>query len=76
MNLRFRKFLGTLSRIVSPAYSYCKRCGISWKFVDGHTTIVNGTMGCFALCISCFDELTPQERLPFYREVFDNWIRL
>lgn len=45
----------------------CARCGISWKWVEIHTTTY-GTRGwgCFPLCEGCWAGLTPEQRLPYY----------
>lgn len=32
------------------------------------------TRGCFPLCESCWASLTPEDRLPFYRQLLDRWI--
>jgi hypothetical protein len=29
--------------------------------------------GCLPLCEACWADLTPQERLPFYRVLWDRW---
>lgn len=52
---------------VPPGLSDCMRCRTSWAFVDGHTTEYGDGSGSSILCEECWAELTPQERLPFYR---------
>jgi hypothetical protein len=37
---------------------------------DGRRNVASGV---FPLCETCWSELTPAERLPFYRQVFDKW---
>jgi len=39
--------------------------------------ILSATMqgGMFALCENCWQELTPKQRLPYYRAVFDGWVK-
>ena len=66
----FRKILGSISRWLSPGYSYCTRCGISWKFTKLYTTMYSDHKGCFALCDKCWLQLTAKERLPYYAMVF------
>jgi hypothetical protein len=53
--------------------SHCGRCGTSWAFVHGHSTLYTDRVGCFPLCDECWDELTPPERLPFYRVLWERW---
>lgn len=50
----------------------CGNCKVSWKWVDGHSTMFTQSSGCFPLCEKCWSELTPEQRLPFYRELFDS----
>lgn len=50
----------------------CGRCKRSWKWVEGHSTPFNDHEGCFPLCEGCWHELTPQQRLPYYRAMFDH----
>ncbi len=82
MNLRllFRRLKGLIARIFYPRYSTCGRCGRPWSICEDHTTIFekeDGSphRGCFPLCEDCWRELSPEERLPYYRELYDLWIR-
>lgn len=67
-------------------YSTCERCGRPWCLCQSHETeywrasnaelksdIAVAAMGMFPLCEDCWKELSPQERLPFYRSLFDSW---
>ena len=72
LNLR----LGPAVQWMAPGYSWCKRCETPWAFVDEHATYYTERRGVFALCQMCWAELTPQERLPFYRQVYEEWERL
>lgn len=63
------------ARLVSPGYSWCGRCGLPWRFVEGHTTWYKrfpeerGRSGCFPLCESCWTILgTAEARLPYYAQ--------
>jgi len=29
--------------------------------------------GCFALCEECWNELTPEERIPYYEQLIADW---
>lgn len=73
MTLRFRQFFGHLTRLVSPSYSCCGRCRCTWRFVREHQTDYTPTAGCFPLCEWCWQRLTPQERLPYYRQLWNSW---
>lgn len=68
MNLR----LGPMGKLLAPGWGDCLRCHTPWKFVHYHTTSW-GRSGCIALCEKCWAELTPQERLPFYRQLVELW---
>ncbi len=72
--MRFRSFLGWLSRALgSRNYSGCLRCGITWQFVTPHVTSYTPYRGCFPLCEHCWSRLEPNGRLPYYRQLFDQW---
>src|SRR4051794_25908270 len=68
-----RRMLANLARGVALGYSSCYRCGMPWKFTEGHATFHSGGHACFPLCESCWAELTPDERLPFYERLIDDW---
>ena len=72
---RLRSWLAPALRRLAPGYSWCKRCGTPWKFVEEHETWYRPTHAVFALCRPCWPELTSEERLPYYRQVFDDWER-
>lgn len=73
-NLYVPRFpLGIISQIVSPGYGHCGKCGITWNHTDSHTTMYSENSGIFPLDEHCWNELTIEERLPYYREWFDKW---
>lgn len=41
---------------------------------DNFTTISYVSSSCFPLCEQCWKELTPEQRLPFYRKLIDGWM--
>lgn len=65
--------IGRISHAVSPGYSACLACGTSWLFVEGHATNYRDGSGCFPLCEKCWEERTPEERLPFYADLIASW---
>lgn len=71
MNLR----LGRMAQLFAPGYSWCLQCKTPWRFVKGHTTKYTQSNGCFPLCEKCWAELTPEQRLPFYRALIIEWAR-
>jgi hypothetical protein len=73
MRLRLRKLAGLVSIIAHPGYSGCKRCYRRWAITKGHHTMYSDSRGCFPLCKDCWGELTPETRLPFYRQMYDGW---
>lgn len=56
----------------------CQRCKKAWPNGSGdgpsawHSTWYERQRGIIALCEGCWAILTPQQRLPFYRAVYDN----
>lgn len=75
LKLVIRKAIGFFSRLVFPEYSFCGRCGRTWPFCQEHKTPISSSGGCFPLCEDCWDELTPKERLPYYRDMWLDWPR-
>jgi hypothetical protein len=65
--------IGRISKLFSRGFGWCRRCHTTWRFVEPHVTNVDGTRGCFALCEKCWRELTAEERVVFYRRLFDEW---
>lgn len=72
-----RQIIGYATQIIYPGITHCGRCKMSWSVTKSHDLSfddLNGR-GMFALCERCNSELTPIERLPYYREVVDElWI--
>lgn len=54
-------------RRTSPGLGSCARYRTSWAFVDSHGTNYTDCSGVSILCEECWAELTPMERVPFYR---------
>jgi hypothetical protein len=64
------------ARLLTPfailsGYSGCSKCRISWAYIEPHITEhEDGSgIGSFALCELCWSQLTPQERVSYYRHV-------
>jgi hypothetical protein len=60
--------IGRISKLFTPWHDSCYKCHTTWAFVKGHATC-----GYFPLCEKCWSELIPATRLPFYRQVWDEW---
>lgn len=73
MNLRIGLLSPKLAQSLANGYSRCLRCKTPWNFVEYHQTMYTYHDGCFPLCEMCWGELTPQQRLPYYRELIDIW---
>ena len=73
MDLKLRQILGKISQVISPAYSCCGRCGITWNFVENHSTMITQSTGMFPLCEDCWSELAIKERLPYYKALYNKW---
>lgn len=48
----------------------CVRCYSKKTY---HITDYMEGRGCFPLCERCWSELTPEQRLPWYRKLWDVW---
>lgn len=56
-------------------YSSCQRCDMPWNYTEDHTTdyvFDNRKRGLFPLCVDCWKELKPEQRLVFYEKWFFN----
>ncbi len=62
-----------IERFYSLGYGWCECCGRPWARVEGHSTPYVECGGCFPLCKSCWSQLTPTARLPFYRALWEKW---
>jgi hypothetical protein len=68
-----------IERMLSPGLGTCKRCRRPWNSrnrmigVEHHITDFANGHGCFPLCEGCWQALTPEERLPYYKELMDEW---
>lgn len=59
----------------SPAgYGACRRCGVSWAWAAPHVLTDTAGQTCNALCEPCHAQLSPAERLGYYRILWQQWI--
>lgn len=65
--------IGRISRWLTPGYSWCYRCLTTWYFVEDHATPYQDNHACFPLCKKCWQQLAPEQRLPYYRQLWDEW---
>jgi hypothetical protein len=70
---RFNLRIGRISQWLAPGYSWCGRCKTNWAFVKSHDTEYSRSGGCFPLCEKCWRGLTPAQRLPYYRDLWQEW---
>lgn len=73
--LLLRKIAGFFARLIFPMWSACIRCGMPWRVTKHHSTDVTDGRGMFALCEICWNDLIPQERLPYYRKLYESWLK-
>ncbi len=73
IKLILRKTRGAIESFFNPTYSRCYRCGRPWGTAMHHTTNYTEGLGCFPLCQKCWGELSPKERLPFYKKLLLKW---
>jgi len=60
--------------LLYPGYCQCGACLKSYKQAIFHTTQYTEGSGCFPLCEKCWSELTPPERLSYYRQLWQKWV--
>ena len=68
-----RRLLGSVARWCSPGYSQCLHCGRPWNLCKAHHTFYTTSAACFPLCERCWCELTPEQRLSYYRHLWAKW---
>jgi hypothetical protein len=73
IGLQERKMAGFIAAPFSLGYSNCKRCGRTWNICKSHSTMYSETGGCFPLCEDCWLDLWPNERLPYYIKLMNEW---
>lgn len=71
--MRFNIRIGRISQVLAPGYSSYHRCETNWYFVREHATSYDRSNSCFPLCEECWSGLTPEQRLPYYRQLWDEW---
>lgn len=77
MKLTFeqRVELGAAEQERHPTHGCCKRCGRPWACAAAHFTPYSEERKVGFLCVDCWVETTPQERLPFYLAGWLLWMR-
>lgn len=73
IHLVTRKIIGLVSQVVCRGYSHCHCCGIAWPWTENHSTPLTQGTGMFPLCEWCWSHLTPDERVPFYLDLYTEW---
>lgn len=68
----FRKLHGSITQLFSH-FGSCGRCNRNWGICQGHDTKYSEYYGMFPLCEDCWQELTPEQRLPFYHATIERW---
>lgn len=71
--LAARRIEGIEARKDAAGYGWCLRCGRPWTICKGHSTEFRDGIGCFPLCDECWAELAPETRLPYYRQMWNEW---
>jgi len=73
IGLQERKVAGFIAAPFSSGYGSCGRCGRTWNICKFHSTMYSETDGCFTLCEDCWLDLSPDERLPYYKNLMNEW---
>ena len=58
---------------LSPGYSGCGHCHRNWRICQSHGTKISGEEGVFPLCQECWEELSIEQRLPYYQALWNKW---
>jgi hypothetical protein len=77
IKLLMEKRIGRISHAIFQVTGGCLRYDTSWGLVSHHTTYYkyNGeSSGMFPLCNMCWNELTPDTSLPYYKRLYNHWI--
>jgi len=72
--LQARTKIGLLSEKMFPNLASCGRCHMSYGVETSHSTPYTKGSGCFPLCEYCWNDTTPEERLPYYMNLVDSWV--
>jgi hypothetical protein len=62
-----------LNLLCRPGWGCCNRCGLKWLWAKEHVVHWKPGQGSFPLCEHCWQHTTPDERVGFYRQHFDEW---
>ena len=75
--LFWRRVLGHHERREHFNESFCLRCLRPWSRVEARRVAYkfDGSRAMFALCKECWAQLTPGDRLPYYLELAQAWMR-
>lgn len=68
-----RKIAGILVAPFALGMGKCGSCGRAWNICKGHSTKYSSYKGCFPLCEDCWEEMSVQERMPYYISLMDEW---
>ena len=73
--LLLKRVFGLVIRIFFLNDTYCFRCYCPAYIAKPHHThfVSSGLRGCFPLCETCWSQLNPEKRLPYYRKVLMRW---
>lgn len=77
MNLAERRLLARRINHQYAGSGWCQRCNLNWQVTTHHTTWFledeTGGHGVSPLCEDCWQECTVEERLVFYRLLWDEY---
>lgn len=73
MNIALRRAVASQGRNQSPESGSCFHCGMPWTIVRSHSTMYTKVQACFPLCEDCWNTLSVEERVPYYRQLAYMW---
>ena len=68
-----RKPFVTLFQASAPGFSRCAKCGLPWKYADGHDVNYTDSRSFFVMCRYCWERATNEEIDKAIRELVESW---
>lgn len=64
------KPISSILSLISPGFSNCEKCGLTWNFCESKTVYYNIHSGTFATCDYCWDHSTLEQLKIYYTRVY------
>lgn len=64
------KPISSVLSLISPGYSRCEKCGLTWNFCEHKVVKYSNTNGTFATCDYCWDHSTLEQLKMYYTRAY------